>query len=258
MPAEPERRTAGLHGFTLALRGYRPAEVDHILAELQAQTASLAADRDTLSEQKAQLASRLLFAIRRIDELDTQVKHLSASAGSADGLSERVRVILELASAEANTMTAQARELFEQNKAAQTNLDRRRTQLEVERTQVLASARAEADELRRQAGQAAAAHRAESLAEAERILGEARTAATAVVDQAHRTAAADANRLREHVLAELPPKLNTIIDTAIGKLAGGSDATSMTDSPGEEVTLPRQRQPHTETVADDSPADTRL
>jgi V/A-type H+-transporting ATPase subunit G/H len=252
MPAEPERRTAGRHGFTIVLRGYRPTEVDDVLAELQAQSASLAADRDALSGQKAQLASRLLVAIRRIDELDTQVKHLSASAGSADGLSERIRVILELASAEANTMTAQARELLEQTKTTQTNLDHQRAQLGVERTQVLAAARAEADELRQQARQAATANRAETQAAAERILGDARTAATAVVDQAHRTAAADADRLRERLLAELPPTLNTIIDTAIGQLAAPAEVTSRTGDLTGTVAVPQQREPHHETMADDA------
>ena len=123
MAAEPERRTVGQHGFTVVLRGYRPAEVDHALATLHARLERLAADRSTLAEQKDQLSSRLLAAIRQIDELGVQVKHLSASAGSADGLSERIRVILELASAEATTMTAHARQLLDQNKE---NADRPR------------------------------------------------------------------------------------------------------------------------------------
>jgi DivIVA domain-containing protein len=252
MAAEPERHTAGQHGFTVALRGYRPAEVDQVLAELRAQVDSLVADRDRLSEQKDQLASRLLAAIRRTDELGTQVKHLSASAGSADGLSERIRAILELASAEADAVTTQARELLEQAKTAQTELDHRRAQLDVERKQVLASARAEADQLRQEALQASSAHRAEAQAEAERILGEARTAATAAVDHAHRTAAADADRLREHLLAELPRRLNAIIDDAVGQLPGPAETTPTAADPAEAVVLPQQRQPQTHTIIGNS------
>jgi multidrug efflux pump subunit AcrA (membrane-fusion protein) len=92
----------------------------------------------------------LLSAIRRTNELDTRVKHLSASAESADGLSERVRVILELASAEVNAMTTQAGKLLEQAKTTQTELDHRQAQLDADQRQLLASARAEADQLREQ------------------------------------------------------------------------------------------------------------
>lgn len=250
MPGEPERRAAGQHGFTVALRGYRPTEVDHVLAELHAQVEMLAADRDKLSEQKGQLASRLLSALRQNAELGSQVKHLSASAGSADGLSGRIRVILELASAEATTVTAQARELLERNMTAQTELDHRRAQLDAEQKHLLASARAEADQLRQQALQVATAHRAETQVEAERILAEARIAATAVLDQAHRTAAADADRLRERLLAELPRTLNAVIDNAIGQLPGPAETTPASGSPTEAVALPQQRQPHTDTMAD--------
>ncbi len=252
MAAEPERRTAaGQHGFTIVLRGYRPAEVDHALAALHARLERLAADRSTLAEQKDQVSSRLLGAIRQIDELGTQVKHLSASAGSADGLSERIRVILELASAEATTMTAHARQLLDQNKRTQADLDRGRSQLETERRQMLASARAEADQLRGQAQEAAKAHRAETVAEAERILSEARTNAKAIVEQAHRTATADAERLRKHLHTQLPQSLNTVIDTALGQLAGPAETSSDTTEQTEDVVIPQQRQPQADAMAEE-------
>jgi cell division septum initiation protein DivIVA len=160
--------------------------VDQALAELRDRVDSLAADRDRLSEQKNELASRLLAAVRRANELDMRVKHLSASAESADGLSERIRAILGLASAEADAMTTQARKLLEQATTSQAELDRRGAEHDAEHKQVLAAGRAEADQLREEALEAASARRAEAHAEAERILDEARTSAKAVVDEAHR------------------------------------------------------------------------
>jgi F0F1-type ATP synthase membrane subunit b/b' len=196
-----------------------------------------------LSEQKNQLASRLLSAIRRTNELDTRVKHLSASAESADGLSERIRVILELASAEANAMTTQARKLLEQAKTSQTELDHRQAQLNAEEKQILASARAEADQLLKEALEAATARRAEAHAEAERILDEARTSAKEVADQAHRTAAADVDRLREYLLAELPQRVNAVIDDAVGQVASRPEGALTADDCTESVVVPQQRQP---------------
>jgi len=226
MPAEPERRLAGHHRFTTAFRGYRTAEVDQALAELGERVDALAADRDRLAEQKNQLASRLLDAIRRTNELDARVKRLSASAASADGLSERIRVILELASAEAGSMTTRARDLLDQAASSRTELDRRQAQLDADRHRILASAQAEADQQREQALEAASAQRSVAQAEAERIL-----------DEARRAAADDADRLREHLLAELPRQVNAVIDDAIGRVPG---APATADDP---VVVPRQRQP---------------
>jgi DivIVA domain-containing protein len=243
MPAEPERRLAGHDRFTIALRGYRPAEVDQALAELRDRVDGLAADRDRLSEQKSQLASRLLAAIRRTNELDTRLKHLSASADSADGLSERIRVILELASAEAMAMTTQARRLLEQAKTTQTELDHRQARLDADQQQILASARAEADQQRKQALEAASAQLAEAQAEAERILEKARTFAKEVVDEAHRAAAADVDRMREHLLAELPRQMNAVIDHAVAQLPSGPQGAATADESAGSVVVPQQRQP---------------
>jgi DivIVA domain-containing protein len=243
MPAEPERRVAGRHRFTVALRGYRPAEVDRALAALRDRVDALAADRDRLSEQRNELASRLLAAIRRTNELDTRVKHLSASAESADGLSERIRAILELAGAEANAMTTQARKLLVEAKASQAELDQRHARLDAEQQRVLDAARAEADRLREQAAAAASAQRAEAHAEAERIVDEARTSAKEVVDEARRATAADVDRLREHLLAELPRRVNAVVDDAVGQLPGWAERAATASNSPEVVVVPQQRQP---------------
>ena len=115
---------------------------------------------------------------------------------------------------------------------------------------MLASARAEADQLRRQAQEAAESHRAETVAEAERILSEARTAAKALVEQARGTATADAERLRTHLHAQLPQAVQAVIDTALGRLACPAGASSDTTEQTEDVVIPQQRQPQTDAMVD--------
>jgi cell division septum initiation protein DivIVA len=245
MPAEPDRRLGGQYEFTVVRRGYRPAQVDQALVELRAHADTLVADRDGLSQRNQQLAAYLASAIRRANTLEARVKHLSASAASADGLSERVRVILELASAEADAMKTEARELLEQTKASHAQLRHRLAQLDAEQSQILAAARTDADRLTRQAHIMASAHRANADTEAERILEDARTTATNVVADAHRAAAADVDRLREYLLEELPRGLNAVINEAIGQLPHTIDANSIISDPADAVVLPKQRQPQT-------------
>jgi DivIVA domain-containing protein len=248
MPAEPDRRLGGQYEFTVVRRGYRPAQVDQALAELQADVDALVADRDGLSRRNQQLATRFASAIRRANTLEARVKHLSAPAGSADGLSERVRTILELAAAEAEAMKAQARDLLEQTRASRTELGRRLAQLDDERGHILAAARTDADRLRQQAVATASAHRAEAATEAERILGEARTIARNMVADAQRAATADIDRLQEYLLAELPRSVNAVISEAVGQLLHTIDgASTISDSAhsSDVVVLPEQRQPET-------------
>lgn len=243
MPAETRQPIAGQHRFTITFRGYKPAEVDEVLAELGNQAQSLVADLDRLSREKQQLAARLLSAIEHAATLSTQVKHLSASAGSADGLSARISAIMELASAEADTLTAQAKALLEQTRTSQAELEERRAQFDVEQRQLIASAQADAERLHEQAQQAARAHRAEAEAEAERILDEARTTARATVEEAKRRAAADVDRLHEHLRDTLPSALDALIKDAIALLPSRDD--SATTAGDETVVVPQQRQPRT-------------
>jgi len=243
MPAETRQPIAGQHRFTVTFRGYKPAEVDQALAELSDQVENLVADLDRLSREKQQLAARLLSAINQAGTLSTRVKHLSASAGSADGLSERIKVILELASAEADAMTAQAKALLEQTKSSQAELDQRRAQFDRERSQLIASAQAEAERLREEAQQAAQAHRAETATETERILHEARTTARATVEEANRAAAADVDRLHEHLREALLSALDAVIKDATALLPSRVDGASTVGN--DAVVLPQQRRPLT-------------
>jgi DivIVA domain-containing protein len=243
MPAETRQPIAGQHRFTVTFRGYKPAEVDQVVAELNDQVENLVGDLDRLSREKQQLSARLLSAINQANTLSAQVKHLSASAGSADGLSERIRAILGLASAEADTITAHATAILEQTKSSQADLDQRRARFDVERSQLIASAQAEAERMREEAQQAARAHRAETDTEAERILAEARTTARAAVEEAHRAAAADVDRLHEHLRATLPSALDAIIKDAIALLPSRVDGAPTADN--EAVVLPEQRRPVT-------------
>ncbi|MDT7574597.1 MAG: hypothetical protein QOH17_930 [Pseudonocardiales bacterium] len=243
MSAEPDRQPEREHGFAIVRRGYRPVQVDQALAELRAQVGALGVDRDGLVGRNQQLAGRLASAIRRANALEAQVKHLSASAGSADGLSERVRVILELASDEANAMTARARELLEQTRTSRAELDHHLAELDAERNRVLAAAWTDADQARQQALSAASTLRADAQAESDRILGEARTTAANVVAEAYRAAAADVDRLREHILAELQRSLNAVVNDAMGQLLRNGEEPSTNSETAAAVVIPEQRKP---------------
>jgi cell division septum initiation protein DivIVA len=243
MSAEPDRQPEPEHGFAIVLRGYRPVQVDQALAELRAQVGALGFDRDGLVGRNQQLAGRLASAIRRANALEAQVKHLSASAGSADGLSERVRTILELASDEANAMTARARELLEQTRTSRAELDHHLAELDAERNRVLAAAWTDADQARQRALSAASALRADAQAESDRILGEARTTAANVVAEAYRAAVADVDRLREHILAELPRSLNAVVNDAIRQLPRNTEEPSTISEAAAAVVVPEQRKP---------------
>ena len=245
MPAESDRRPGRRHGFAVVRRGYEPAQVDQALAELQAQMDRLVADRERLLENNQQFAARLAAATGRANELEARVKHLSASAASADGLSERVRAILELATGEANALTAQANELLEQTRASHAEADHRLAQLEIERNQVLAAARTAAEQARQQAASTASALRGDAEAECERILHAAGTTAANVVADAHRAAAADVDRLREHLYAELPRSVDAVLNNAIGQLPRTlAGAPTVTDA-AQAVVPPPQRIPQT-------------
>jgi DivIVA domain-containing protein len=241
MPAESDRPHGRRHGFAVVRRGYAPAQVDQALAQLD----GLVADRERLLENNQQFAARLAAATGRAHELEARMKHLSASAASADGLSERVRAILELATDEANALTAQANELLEQARASQAEADHRLAQLEIERSQVLAAARTAAEQARQQAASTASAVRADAEAERERILRAAGTTAANVVADAHRAAAADVDRLREHLHAELPRSVDAVLNDAIKQLPRTlAGAPTVTDA-AESVVLPPQRAPQT-------------
>ncbi len=140
-------------GFRVVRRGYPPAEVDRALAELRAQVAALTADRDQLTVRYRLLADRLAAEIRRTADLDERAQRLSASPAGADGLGERVRLILQLASEEADAIVAQAGGLLAQARAAQQDLDRRRARVEAECRQLLAAVLAEAARLRHRSGE---------------------------------------------------------------------------------------------------------
>ncbi len=243
MPAEPAQQQEPQHGFTVVRRGYRPAQVNQAWAELRAQVDDLVIDRDELAGQNQQLAGRLASAIRRANALEAQVKHLSASAGSADGLSERVRVILGLASDEANAMTAHARALLKQTRASRAELDHQISQLDAERNRVLAAAETDANQARQQALNTASALHADAEAESDRILAAARTTAANVVADAYRAAATGVERLRGHILAELPRSLNAVVNDAIAQLPRKLEEPPTVSEAAAAVVIPEQREP---------------
>ena len=162
------------HEFRVVLRGYEPAEVDRVVADLQARLAEAEASAVDLG--------------RQLSETTT------ASAGPAEPpsfehLGERVGQLLALAEAEAREMregasaeTEGIRKLAEQaatevRDAADQHAEQRRRDAETEATRLLADARRAADEERDAAERDASARRQEAEALYEQQRAEAAQAA---------------------------------------------------------------------------------
>jgi hypothetical protein len=91
-------------------RGYRPSEVHDQLRALDAEARLLAADRDALLAQRAELARRAESSSGEIRGLREQVRRLSRAPRSAAELSGLVRTILDLALEEAGQLRRTAEE----------------------------------------------------------------------------------------------------------------------------------------------------
>jgi chromosome segregation ATPase len=93
----------------VARRGYRADQVDDYLRYLDAQVLMLAADRDALLEERARLACRLEEETAEKERLRARLHWLTHTPQSAEGISQRVRVMLELAGEEIAELRERAR-----------------------------------------------------------------------------------------------------------------------------------------------------
>jgi hypothetical protein len=64
-----------------------------------------------------------------------------------------------------------------------------------------------------------------------------------VVAEAYRAAVADVDRLREHILAELPRSLNAVVNDAMGQLLRNGEEPSTNSETAAAVVIPEQRKP---------------
>jgi hypothetical protein len=218
--------------FAVTRRGYSPAQVEDYLRGLDAQAHLVAADRDALIEQRAELLSELERERAETERLRQQLRCLARSPRSAEELSERLRVVLELASNEVaelrrradedtSAMLAEAEVERRRGQQLRRRLDRERAELASERLQ----ARQTSVSARREAGQiiADAAARAEHMvASGARELANARDEAARLRDEAARLheVAQHAGRLEaERLVSAARAQAEQLIAWA-GKVAG--------------------------------------
>ncbi len=164
--------------FAIVMRGYDREQVADHLQRLDAELRVLAADRDAATANAHELAAHLEDARDEIAELRREVDKLSVPPTTAQGMSERLSRMLQLASDEASEMRAEA---------------------SAEAAETLSIARQEAADMRSSAA-----------ADAERVRGEARTAAKKLVDEA----AARARQVKETAAANESESARLIAERA--------------------------------------------
>lgn len=183
--------------FSVTRRGYNPGEVDEYVRYLGAQILMLAADRDAVVEHRDELLRRVERESAEKDRLRDQLHRLVASPNSAEGLSGRMGVMLELATEEVTQLRTSAREEAHAV-VAQAEIGRRRNEqlrrrLDYERNQ-LAADQARLRELLAPAHQEAERISTDAAARAEELVAAARGHAERIRSEV----SAEVVRLREH------------------------------------------------------------
>lgn len=179
------------------MRGYDRDQVAEFFARSDAELRVIAADRDAAAANARELAEHLDDARDEIDQLRREVDSLSVPVTTAQGMSDRISRMLQLAADEASEMRATA-----QSEAAE----------------ILSVARQEAAQLREEASEEAGTTLAEARAESQRLRGDAarleadaRTAhdenarfiaeRTAAMESEHASTMAAAKKEAERILA---------------------------------------------------------
>jgi cell division septum initiation protein DivIVA len=246
-PDQPGANSGG--EFSVTRRGYNPVQVDEHLRYLHAQLSMLAADRDAMSDQCDRMLGDIGSARAETEQLRGRLRLLALHPLSAEGITERARLTLELATEEAELVREgaqrEARALVDRASVEHMRNERERHRLERERAdiasehvqagQALANAHQEADRIvgemsaardaseRELAASIAArweeadaeAERTETThrVEAERLLAQARQQAEHVISQA-RHVAAGVTRSAEDDRAEATAVLENARETA--------------------------------------------
>ncbi|MGV9826678.1 hypothetical protein [Gordonia sp. NPDC003429] len=168
--------------FAVVMRGYDREQVADTMRRFDAEMRVLAADRDAATANAHELAAHLQGARDQIEDLRREVDTLSVPPTTAQGMSERLSRMLQLASDESSEMRAEA-----SAEAAETLSVARQ-----EAAQLVSDSHAEADRIL-----AEARHRAAGIvAEAEEKATELRDEADAVNAKSKADAAED-DRLRD-------------------------------------------------------------
>ncbi len=202
--------------FAVVRRGWDRAEVGYHLERLRAQLQSIAADRDSTMKQAGQLAHELAAAERQLAvarsetaRVHDQLRRLTGPPENVEGMSERMRWMLQLARDEAEeirrTAAAQAAEIVSRaeearvrNESVRAEIDAERAAIESTREQLLAAAHDEANGIRRDAADEQARLDAESVSRRAKIEDEfAASIAARRSEQLAKLAQADASSREE-------------------------------------------------------------
>ncbi|SIS23662.1 coiled-coil domain-containing protein [Williamsia sterculiae] len=106
MPSDPSR-PVGTH-FPIVMRGYDREQVNDWYKRVDADLRVMAADRDAAAANARELADHLEDARDEIEALRREVDKLSVPPTTAQGMSERISRMLQLASDEVSESRAQA------------------------------------------------------------------------------------------------------------------------------------------------------
>ena len=154
--------------FDTVLRGYDRDQVQYYVQAAERDTQLLAADRDAALSQAEDLARQLESARAANRELRNTIDRISRTPIDPAALSERVRRMVELATAEADDITRRAQaaaertwrhaedtaaRLAQRHRELLTELDGRRRAMEAEHTDLLQRAQADVDRMTRNAQQ---------------------------------------------------------------------------------------------------------
>ncbi|MGZ8180088.1 DivIVA domain-containing protein [Williamsia sp. SKLECPSW1] len=150
----PEHDQGPSHGlpFAIAMRGYDRDQVAEFFARSDAELRVIAADRDAAAANARELAEHLDDARDEIEQLRREVDSLSVPVTTAQGMSDRISRMLQLAADEASEMRANA---------------------QAEAAEILSVARQEAAQLREDASEEANSQLASAKVESQRLRGEA-------------------------------------------------------------------------------------
>jgi cell division septum initiation protein DivIVA len=215
MAHEQDRHAPGLP-FGIVRRGYDRDEVQHYFDRFETELRLTATDRDAAATQARNLANQLEDARDQIASLQDDVDRLSVAPTTAEGMSDRISRMLRLASDEASEVRARAQSeaaevvsIAEQDATAMrasceaqlAEIQEKRSALEIEYDQTLASARTEAARIIEAAQSEASRLSAESEARRKAVqhdfevtIAERRTSLTRALEDLETTTKAEARQ----------------------------------------------------------------
>ncbi|AIJ23960.1 hypothetical protein [Amycolatopsis methanolica] len=226
-------------GFDIRWRGYDRPQVQHWVQQAETELAMLAADRDAAISERDDLAAELESTRAALRRLQDRFDQVCRTPISDEGLSYRMRRMVELAQDEAAEITARARAAADTSWAAAQEaaqqlrrrhidligeLDRRRQALEREHQDLLDRTRADVEAMTTRAhaeraalDEQAARRRAEIERDFQRDLQARRAAAKQEVDALRSAARAEAETMVREA-EEVVRKLHRARDEALAQL----------------------------------------